>query len=350
MECADEATDIDIPLEKKFPVPLLAADLGKDVDVRPVNQGTKLSPVCVDEEMKKQAMPAEELKKHCFPAGFSLLNLSLEDGLLGSRVTDTDQKPKGFSPELGVTDLVLTNLMEKSATINCNVCDRRISRHGRSTQRWLVDSNNSSKISRLVTGCVPILSGGKILLVSASKKNEWILPKGGWEIDEDIEESAIRETFEEAGVIGVLGPRLCEVKYETRKAKQRRRAEENGKIIKAAATTPFIKAKTGDMPHESPKQGTSVRQSSAEEGRGGKDSRAEKEFTEGRGAAEPTMVYDEVCLSLFPLYVHNVMSSWPESGRLRRLVDIDEAIDLLSSRPEMQSMLLEVKSKSLHFV
>jgi 8-oxo-dGTP pyrophosphatase MutT (NUDIX family) len=46
-------------------------------------------------------------------------------------------------------------------------------------------------------------------------------PKGGWEMDEELEESAIRETYEEAGVIGVLGPKLSEFHYETRKALRR---------------------------------------------------------------------------------------------------------------------------------
>jgi len=77
-------------------------------------------------------------------------------------------------------------------------------------------------VYRMVTGCVPIVEGGRILLVSASRKSEWILPKGGWETDELMEESAIRECFEEAGVLGVLGPRLSEIEYETRKGKKRR--------------------------------------------------------------------------------------------------------------------------------
>ena len=58
--------------------------------------------------------------------------------------------------------------------------------------------------------------------MSASRKAEWILPKGGWEKDEEMEESAIRECFEEAGVLGILGPKLNPVDYETRKAKKRR--------------------------------------------------------------------------------------------------------------------------------
>jgi hypothetical protein len=42
-----------------------------------------------------------------------------------------------------------------------------------------------------VVGTIPILKGGKLLLVSASRKAEWILPKGEWESDYSMEESAI---------------------------------------------------------------------------------------------------------------------------------------------------------------
>lgn len=33
--------------------------------------------------------------------------------------------------------------------------------------------------------------------------------QGGWELDETIEEAASRETMEEAGVLGVVGVRIC---------------------------------------------------------------------------------------------------------------------------------------------
>ena len=42
----------------------------------------------------------------------------------------------------------------------------------------------------------------KIFLVQSLKKSEWILPKGGWEDDETIEECAKREAYEECGVVG----------------------------------------------------------------------------------------------------------------------------------------------------
>ncbi|CAI5742634.1 unnamed protein product [Peronospora destructor] len=43
----------------------------------------------------------------------------------------------------------------------------------------------------------------ELLLISSSKhQTQWILPKGGWENDESILESALREADEEAGIAG----------------------------------------------------------------------------------------------------------------------------------------------------
>jgi diphosphoinositol-polyphosphate diphosphatase len=67
-----------------------------------------------------------------------------------------------------------------SERLNAKISLRKTSRQGRSSQRWLTDGDSNEAI-RLVTGSVPILRGGKILFVSASRKPEWILPKGGWE-------------------------------------------------------------------------------------------------------------------------------------------------------------------------
>lgn len=37
-----------------------------------------------------------------------------------------------------------------------------------------------------------------------------MFPKGGWELDEDIELAAARETLEEGGVVGLIGEKLGE--------------------------------------------------------------------------------------------------------------------------------------------
>lgn len=44
----------------------------------------------------------------------------------------------------------------------------------------------------------------EVLLVSSQKGHTFMFPKGGWEVDESIEEAACRESLEEAGVIGTV--------------------------------------------------------------------------------------------------------------------------------------------------
>lgn len=85
-----------------------------------------------------------------------------------------------------------------------------ISRTGRDLQRY----NDGC---RQVVGCIPYryrktnqsstVEGTQIddlefLLISSQKSPRWMFPKGGWETDEALEDAALRETFEESGVIG----------------------------------------------------------------------------------------------------------------------------------------------------
>jgi len=53
---------------------------------------------------------------------------------------------------------------------------------------------------------------------------------------------------------------------------------------------------------------------------------------------------------LFPLYVTSIQDDWPESGRFKKYMDIDEGIKMLLSREEFRSVLLEVMRKQLHLV
>ncbi|KAI8368172.1 NUDIX hydrolase domain-like protein [Radiomyces spectabilis] len=59
---------------------------------------------------------------------------------------------------------------------------------------------------RQVAGCLPIDPRTKRILLISSSKHEgvWVIPKGGWENDETQVEAALRETWEEAGVRGVI--------------------------------------------------------------------------------------------------------------------------------------------------
>ncbi|KAJ4909374.1 hypothetical protein Rs2_03995 [Raphanus sativus] len=93
-----------------------------------------------------------------------------------------------------------------------------VSRTGRDLQRYNTNGY------RQVVGCIPYRyknhSGGEIevLLISAQKKGKgMLLPKGGWEIDESIEEAALRETIEEAGVTGHLEESLGMWQYKSKR-------------------------------------------------------------------------------------------------------------------------------------
>lgn len=68
--------------------------------------------------------------------------------------------------------------------------------------------------ARLVAGIVPLSSNKThpgyperkyiLCISSTNNKQSWVLPKGGWEIDELIEEAALREAWEEAGIVGKI--------------------------------------------------------------------------------------------------------------------------------------------------
>lgn len=83
-----------------------------------------------------------------------------------------------------------------------------VSRTGRHLQKY-------SKGRRLVVGCIPYrYKNGdhdiydddyeliEVLVVSSQKGERMMFPKGGWELDESVEEAASRESLEEAGVLG----------------------------------------------------------------------------------------------------------------------------------------------------
>ncbi|CAH9083494.1 unnamed protein product [Cuscuta europaea] len=90
-----------------------------------------------------------------------------------------------------------------------------VSRTGRHLQRY--DNGR-----RQVVGCIPYRYKDRInalpsfdedayevLVISPQRKGKGMLfPKGGWEVDETIEAAALRETIEEAGVVGDIECKL----------------------------------------------------------------------------------------------------------------------------------------------
>ncbi|CAA2954801.1 nudix hydrolase 17, mitochondrial-like [Olea europaea subsp. europaea] len=86
-----------------------------------------------------------------------------------------------------------------------------VARTGRHLQRY-----NSGR--RLVVGCIPYRykngnNGGtvdelEVLVINSKKRQTMMFPKGGWDLDESVEEAACRESLEEAGVLGNVESQL----------------------------------------------------------------------------------------------------------------------------------------------
>ena len=92
-----------------------------------------------------------------------------------------------------------------------------MSREGRDLQRWGEDG------SRLCSGCVPLVNGRVALITNRSDMTKWGLPKGGWELDEPYAATAAeRESYEEAGVKGIIGAELHQKAEYMAKSKKMR--------------------------------------------------------------------------------------------------------------------------------
>jgi diphosphoinositol-polyphosphate diphosphatase len=334
------------------------------VDMSSMGGRIKAPPVCNDAYLKAQAMSTEELSKHCFPLqtpeGGSFEDFP-EPSIISSS-SSTASRESNLSDFVALCKTTPLRLERRQSAQIAKVSARKVSRNGRENQRWFQDPS-SQTLYRMVTGCVPIVEGGKILFVSASRKAEWILPKGGWEQDEDMEESAIRECFEEAGVVGILGPRLAEIEYETRKAKKRRmefeELQRKTKTLRAAYSASPAPIKDSKDPVEGEvkvhlENVASIKDRLApvsDEDFNRIRGQAQKQCDETSSvASDASHSHSHVRMNLFPMYVSEVKSTWPESGRFRKVVDIDEAIKMCESRPELKQALIEVKERNLHLL
>lgn len=339
-------------------------------------------------------MTTQELQAYSFPENFSLASKLPQTAALldtatqstvvsdvGTEPASNEHKNEFASSSVMHTSLSLEGLRRISEDANSKVSAEIAARIGNTQQRWAVDPHNG-RLMRLVAGCVPILSDGRIILITSSVKKDkvnkdkgWLIPKGGWELDESLEEGAIRECFEESGVLGTLGPKFDSFSIEARKARRRRLELEEKLRQKPEAPTPdsfgcsgwsvlsqlseedHLTDETSNASEEPSKISTSPSSmpislcnssvSPAPEGRKSgvkvmfQLSDHEKapmlcdlnqlvpavdamkpDVTEETGSTS-SLTHTHTCMTFFPLYVQSIHDSWPESTRTRRAFDID---------------------------
>lgn len=63
--------------------------------------------------------------------------------------------------------------------------------------------------------------GVEVLLVHRPQYDDWSFPKGKLDGGESFEQAAVREVFEEADVVAVLGPELVSTRYDDHRGRSK---------------------------------------------------------------------------------------------------------------------------------
>lgn len=146
----------------------------------------KAPPVCRVPALRKMNMSAEVLSKFCFdPKNLLCDHEDHDDGSEqknDSKLDELSTSLNGYPCCCGESIAKLS--IHQWQNFKKNILQTTESRNGRDMQRFATDK--AGNLIRLTTGSVPIMANGMILLVSSSRKEEWILPKGGWENDESL--------------------------------------------------------------------------------------------------------------------------------------------------------------------
>ncbi|KAJ7975272.1 Nudix hydrolase mitochondrial-like [Quillaja saponaria] len=127
---------------------------------------------------------------------------------------------KNFAPYIFLPFLFSKKIRGKLLPMHIENMMSLVSRTGRHLQRY-------EKGCRQVVGCIPYRYRGnnldgtlneelEVLVISSQKVQAMLFPKGGWEIDETMEEAAKRESLEEAGVVGNVECRLGKWRYKSK--------------------------------------------------------------------------------------------------------------------------------------
>jgi 8-oxo-dGTP pyrophosphatase MutT (NUDIX family) len=66
------------------------------------------------------------------------------------------------------------------------------------------------------------IGGREVVLVHRDRYDDWTFPKGKLDPGESWEQAAVREVFEETGIVPVLGPELASTDYVDNKGRPKR--------------------------------------------------------------------------------------------------------------------------------
>ena len=255
-------------------------------------------------------MTNHELQANCFSEDFCLdLAISRSSSVDSLAPSDNDSDEKKGSFTIDTLPSTYRSMLKKleflSRETNARVSELIEARSGKLKQRWAVDPHTGQYL-RLVAGCIPILNDSRIILVGSSSGKDWLVPKGGWESDEELEEGAIRECFEEAGVLGVLGPKFDSFCVETRKAKQLR-----------------LESSMDNLEHDSEGPADIRIQANAKAHLTNVCDLSSWVATTHGPTRTTSLTHTHVCMTFFPLYVQAIHDSWPEDKRTRQAFTID---------------------------
>ena len=82
-----------------------------------------------------------------------------------------------------------------------------------------------------MAGVVPLTEDKRyVLLIQSTRRKGWVLPKGGWETDEDCPQAAEREAWEEAGIVIQIDYDLGEI-VESRPPKSSKSSKKRDKAL-----------------------------------------------------------------------------------------------------------------------
>lgn len=142
--------------------------------------------------------------------------------------------------------------------VGLSMCDI-VARTGRHQQRYEAGC-------RLVAGCIPFRyrksdqNGDadsekivEVLMINSSSGPGLLFPKGGWENDETVQEAAVREAIEEAGVRGDL---MDLVGYYHFKSKTHQDELNPEGVCRAAMFALFVKEELESWPEQSTRNRT----------------------------------------------------------------------------------------------